>query len=285
MKAIRILFALLIVICLSGCTTSETNSDRAATGNISSDNLSVSDIKQKVEQPIVLYNGISLNETDRDAKVIDGSDVIKNKEMYLKYEREYYLYSDGTYIGRANGKIEGRGLDYYWQVVFPSEIGKKYEVAISNSYNPYPRRFEYIASDFPKEFDENSEVIREINKKYNVNSCVKEVCRVDLDGNGKDEFLILVVDYVNNFFTKCLVDSNYHIVSYLTVFNEKYEYFDELVKDCDVFSSGEIIDINNDGIMEIIVDLPCYEGLLFKIFTYNNGNFVGDYITNTSLKP
>ena len=58
-----------------------------------------------------------------------------------------------------------------------------------------------------------------------------------------------------------------------------------LIKSFNLQDSSEIIDINNDGIMEILMELPCYEGFVFRSFTYKNGAFSGDFITNSSLQP
>lgn len=274
--------AYILILCLilfiSGCNQSKTN-DTSKT--VLEDENKV----QQSEKPVALYYGISCNTSDQKDNLIKEEDASKKQQMYLKYEREYYLYSNNTFIQKSKGKIDERGLDYYWQVTFPGEVNNKYEVAISKSYNPYPRKSINSDSNFPEKFNSKSEIINEINSKFNVNSEVKELCSIDFDGDGKNEFLILVVDENNNFFAKCLVDSNYRIVSYLTVFKEAYKYFNELVMDCDIFNSGEIIDINNDDIMEIIVQLPSYEGLSFKVFTYKDGNFDGDYINNTTLKP
>ena len=142
-----------------------------------------------------------------------------------------------------------------------------------------------INSDFPVEFLSGGNVITEINNKFNVNSETKELCSTDLDGDGESEYIALVMDEKKDFFAKCLLDSNYNIISYLTVFNEKYKDFTSLVTGYNLLDSGEIIDINNDGIMEILVDLPIYEGFSYKVFTYKNGEFDGDFINKCSLKP
>jgi len=37
--------------------------------------------------------------------------------------------------------------------------------------------------------------------------------------------------------------------------------------------------------MEIIVEMPSYEGLYFKVFKYDKGSFDGDFVNQGSLKP
>ncbi len=63
------------------------------------------------------------------------------------------------------------------------------------------------------EFDDDGEVIQTINNQFDVNVNVSELNRVDLDGDGNEEFLAFVVDEDNNFFAKCLVNSDYKIIS------------------------------------------------------------------------
>lgn len=277
MKKIWFLLAIFLILSLGGCNvlSPDTNNKDPEKNNQTPQN----------EQPIVLYYGVSLDEIDQENNIIKETDPEKKEQLYSKYEREYYLYSNNSLVGKADGKLEERGFDYYWQVTFPDELNYEYEVAISDSYNPYPRKIVNTDSNFAEEFDANGKVLNEINNKFNVNSMVKELSRIDLDDDGKDEFLALAVDKNNYFFAKCLIDSDYQIVSYLTVFKEKHDDFDELVMNYDLFNSGEIFDMDNDGIMEVLVNLPSYEGLSFKAFKYKQGSFDGDFITETSIKP
>lgn len=263
--------SLCIALLISGCSLSETNEPAEPdSGN------------GEKQQLVALFHGIPLDVKDRDTNIFEEENNLK-EQMVSKYETDYYLYSNQQLIQESVGKIEQRGLDYYWQVNFPGEI--EYEVALSQSYDPYPREIENITSNLPKEFDDDGQVIQAINSQFNVNVNVRELNRVDLNGDGKGEFLALVIDKDYNFFAKCLVNPDYEIISYFTVFQEEYQFFDQLVHDYNLTNSGEIIDINNDDIMEIVVVLPTYEGFSFKVLTYKDGNFSGDQIINTTLKP
>lgn len=235
-------------------------------------------------EPIVLYYGITLEENDGYVDVIEGKDVSLNKKLYSKYETKYYLYSDGKYLGSAQGKIEGRGLDYCWEVNFPEKYNQA-EVAISEKFNTYPRQINYMTSDFPKEFSAGGKILNQIDNQFKVNSKIKELCYVDLDGDYKEEYLAWVEDERNNFFAKCLVNSKLEIIAYVTVFQTKVENFEEIAKACNLKDAGEIIDINNDGIMEILVELPSYEGFDYRVFTYKNGIFNGEFITKCIVTP
>lgn len=272
MKKLKMMALLLCAAFLiSGCSLFETNEPaKPDSGN------------GEKQQLVALFHGIPLDVEDRDTNIFE-EETNSKEQIVSKYEKEYYLYSNQQLIQESEGKIEQRGLDYYWQVVFPGNI--EHEVALSQSYDPYPRKIENITSNLPKEFDDDGQVIQAINSKFNVNVNVRELNRVDLDGDGQGEFLAFVVDKGHNFFAKCLVNSDYEIISYFTVFQEEYQVFDQLVQDYNLTNSGEIIDINNDEIMEMVVVLPTYEGFLFKVLTYKDGNFSGEQIINTTLKP
>lgn len=270
--------SLVVFTILSGC--SHQDKKELPSSNITTTNKS----PQVAEKLAVLYHGITIDSADEKFKFLEETDASKKQSLSSKYETEYSLYSNNNLLGTAKGKIEGRGFDYNWQVALTPE-NKDYEVAITKKYEAYPRKTVHINSGFPKEFNSDSKVISEINSKYKVNCEVKELCTVDVDGDGSNEYLALVADEKNDFFAKCLVDSKYKIISYLTVFKEKNDNFNEVLKEYNLLDSDEIIDINNDGVMEIIVSLPAYEVFLFKVFTYKNGNFDGDFTTVCSLKP
>jgi hypothetical protein len=55
------------------------------------------------------------------------------------YDIEYYLYADGQYLGRVQGKLEAIGYYAFWEVNFP-DTDYYEEVAISQPYNPYPEK-------------------------------------------------------------------------------------------------------------------------------------------------
>ncbi len=277
---------MITVISLSGCNINSTTENLNSTSTSFQENIVTVEKKQDVEQPIILYNGITLDTIDKDIDIdiVKEKDAFQKQRLFAKYEREYYLYSNNTFLEKTIGKIEERGLDYYWQVSFDTKRTDD-EVAISQSYNPYPRKIANINSNFPIEFDSNGKVLSEINNKFDVNSKIKELSCIDLDGNGENEYIALFLDAKNNFFAKCLLNSKHNIIAYLTVFKEKCDDFDAVIERYNLLNSGEIIDINNDSVMEIIVTLPSYEGFLFKVFSYKNGDFDGDFVTKCSLQP
>lgn len=285
MKKIIFLFLILAIsiISFSGCNSNTNNQNKENKDN-SSENNAASQTNKNINQPlVVLFCGISLDEKDMRIPVFDKKfDAEKIQEIYNKYEREYYLYSDGALIGQSNGKIEERGLDYSWDISFGQEFDNKVEVAISKQFNPYPRQITNISSDFNKEFEIDGKVFKAVNNQFNVSATIREITKVDIDGEGKDEYIALAVDEQSYFFAKCLIDSDFNVVAYLTVFKGKPQFadFDRILK---YKYPCEIIDIDNDGVMEILLSLPTYEGFEYRIFKYKNRVFDGPFITRASV--
>jgi hypothetical protein len=234
------------------------------------------------EKPIVLYHGITLDDADRRIEIRTNENEDEVNYIMKKYSREYYLYSNQQFLGKENGIAEIRGYDYYWEVNFQNL--DNFEVAISQPYNPYPRKVTDIYSEFALEPGNFCTVISEVNNRFGVTCEITELLSVDLDGNGNDEYFIMLCDRESHFFAKCLLNPKYKIISYLTVVHEEDEEYDYTIEEFRMQNSSEIIDIDNDGIMEIIMQIPSYEGLLFEVFKYNNGNFDGKFITEASFQ-
>lgn len=283
MKKTIILFLVLAIsiISLSGC-----NANNQSNKSDTESNDTIKTNPNTNDKLVVLFRGITLDEKDTKVNILNKeTDSSKKQELYSKYEREYYLYSNGAFLGKANGKIEGRGLDYYWNVIISPD--QQYEVALSKQYNPYPRQMTLINSNFPKEFNIDGKVFKSVNNQFNVSATIRELYKVDIDGDNKDEYIALAVDEQSYFFAKCLIDSDLNVAAYLTVFKGKPKYgdFQDLLKNYNLKDSGEIIDINNDGVMELLLRLPSYEGFNFKVFTYKNKVFDGAFITKASIDP
>ncbi len=289
MKLSKAYLAIIILLCgiwLCGCgDSSETTTDDTA---VEQTKQSADDSQKESNPPIAIYRGLALDIDDRNVDVEgvdEGVDESTREKFHEKYNREYYLYSDGTFLGKAQGKMEAIGYYAYWQITFPDTYNNE-EVAISHDYDPYPRENTYTNADFPKEFNIGGTVLAQVDKQFSVNAQTKELSSVDLDGDGKNEYLALLLDKGSNFFAKCLVGSDFKVIAFITAFKEESDYFDNLISHYTLQDSGEIIDVNNDGIMEILVELPHYELFTIKLFTYKNGTFSGgDFITMTSIQP
>lgn len=208
-------------------------------------------------------------------------------DKFARYEIEYNLYADRKKAGKAKGKLVSDGYDGGWLVEFDSKaVPDKCNIAVSLGYNPYPREEKLELIDSDKKL---GHAFVNANKQFKVISSIQEVTRIDIDGDQKSEYIVLVVDPKSNFAARCLMTSNMETVSYLKVFHEKVgtseKDFLKFVEDEMSKDSEEIADINNDGIMEIIENMPVYEESLVNIYTFNNGKFDGSFINMCSLKP
>lgn len=234
---------------------------------------------QNLEKPIVLYRGITLDDADRQVEIVTSKNEAEKNKIVKKYSKEYYLYSNQEFLGKENGTVCVRGSNDYWEVNFQNP--HNFEVAISQPYNPYPRKvtFNYSAS----EFKYSNTVTSEINNKYRVNCQIEGLFSVDLDGDGNEEHLITLFDRKKYFIATCLVYSKPKKTSCLMIYEESIIVRDLLLEDYDSLVSNEIIDVDNDGIMEILIQMP-NGGVDFEVYKYRNGKFDGDYTAKATLK-
>lgn len=128
-------------------------------------------------------------------------------------------------------------------VIFDREYAV--EVAVSKDYNPYPRPIIFSTIGYPIELCEGGAALSEINSLYSVNCITYELCTSDLDGDGQNEYIALVADKEKKFAAKCLFNSEFSVISYLTVITEESD-IDECINFLNLNESGEIIDVNND---------------------------------------
>ena len=265
----RLYLALTILLILAGCSTQTPKSDL-----------------------IVLYYGIPIGTTYEGVDTT-GLNAEQIQQLKEKYNISYYLYNDGEFSAAAVGDLQEYTYENHWIVRFgnidePEEY--KHQIAISQDYNPYPRTPVITADGFAQEFLSGSAISNQITAKFEVYAKITELCTIDLEGNGTNEYIALFVDEDNNFFARCLINSSYEIVSYLTCFQDPFDNpavleSDRLIYSYNLDKYHEIADINNDGLMEILTYIPQYEGSMFKISAYDNGEFDGDFITWCSLVP
>ena len=208
--------------------------------------------------------------------IIRDEDPTIRKRLEEKYERIYHLYADGEYLGSVMGEIYEENT---WGVDTPDIKNKedKGEVAISRKFDPYPRKPLYMKTGFPAALEPGGKVILSVNQRFNVSVSTREICIIDLDGDSIDEYIAYVVDTDNYFMAVLLINSEYNIVSYLSVLMEEFDSFSDFVVET-IDSDMEIIDIDNDGVMEILVIHPLYNDFAYRLFSYKNGIFYGKYL-------
>lgn len=223
-------------------------------------NIDASSIKFLNEDLIVLYNGLVLKTDKMEVKELQYIDNTNDEKD--NYVITYYNYENFAFKDSKLGILSSQIFDGAVQV---ENVGK---IAISESYSAIPREVKVVNS-IPT-------VVVENNSKINEYDTSKTII-VDLDGNSTDEYIIILANKATGYSKIMLVDSKGNKIADLayiekskweTATNEEY-YLS--------ISNIEIIDVDNDGIMEILIELPKQDGTLPKIslLKYKNGELQG----------
>ncbi len=124
-----------------------------------------------------------------------------------------------------------------------------------------------------------------------------DIDSIDLDNDGKEE---KVVCYTVSYTEGQIGDGEPQAFSGIILFDSNYKKIADLATLDDGFWGGikeehqkiffsldetEYIDIDNDNIMEIILNVPTYEGLRISIFKYSNGIIEGKTDLKASVMP
>lgn len=216
-------------------------------------------------QDFVLYNGMEIS---RMPGVQDISEMEINEENNKKYNIKYYNYENNEYFGETKGEF---GEEVYEGF---SVVTNVKTIATSEFYDAVPRKSTLIEK-MPEELK---------NKGQAPDADIEEI---DLDGDGKNEYILLYkVDIEGNengaepqaFSGVMLFDNNYEkLADLVTLKNGFWGNIKE--EDKKVFLSFddiEYIDIDCDGIMEIVIKIPTYEETKISIVKYSNGEIQGE---------
>lgn len=225
--------------------------------------------KVQNEDIVVLYNGLLLDgkETKRtELKYIDSTNTEKDK-----YVITYYNYENFSFIDAKLGSISTQVFDGLLKI---DGVGK---VAISESYEAIPRNVQ-VVNAIPANILEN-------NGKLNDFDSVKVII-ADFDGNGTDEYLLVLANKNTGYSKISFVDSlgaNFTDLAYIEKSKwgraSEQGYYLSL-------NNVEVIDVDNDGNMEILIEIPKYEGEPdVSILEYRNGELTGDKNIEVSLLP
>lgn len=242
---------------ITDSNTSVINTVDASNKNIMNENL------------IVLYNGLILDTTKMEKKeleYIDNSDIYKDKYVI-------------TYYNYENFSLKNSSLGILSQPIYEGKLGidNVSKIAISEDYNAIPRDIK-VVNAIP-------EIIS--NKNTNLeNFDSTKVIITDLDGNGTEEYILILANKITGYSKIMLVDATGVKVSDLAYIEKNQwetmtteEYYLSL-------NNVEIIDIDNDGTMEILIELPTYEGTpAVSLLKYKNGNLEGNKNIECSLLP
>ncbi|MBO5397791.1 MAG: hypothetical protein J6A36_02505 [Clostridia bacterium] len=221
------------------------------------------------ENLIVLYNGLILDTTamkKTELKYIDNSDQYKDK-----YVITYYNYES---FGFKESKLGTISTQIYDGLVKIENVGK---IAISESYEAIPREIK-VVNAIPTIVSDKNPKIGDFDSK--------KAIITDLDGNGTEEYVLILANKTTGYSKIVLLDSSGTKVADLA-YIEKSKWESVTTEEYHLsLSNVEIIDIDNDGIMEILIELPRYEGdPSISLLKYKNGELQGDTNIECSLLP
>lgn len=244
------------------------SSDGAAT-NTTVNSTDANSRKVMNEELIVLYNGLILDTTKMDQvelKYIDNSSLDKDKYVITYYNYENFGFVDST-LGKLSNPI-------YDNLVKIENISR---IAISEEYNAIPKDIKVI-NTLPT-------VILDNNSKLTEYDLAKTII-ADLDMNGTDEYITILANKTTGYSKISLYDSTGKSIADLAYIEKskwnqdtKSEYYLSL-------DNVNIIDIDSDGTMEILIEIPSYEGEpSVSILKYKNNELKGKTNIECSLLP
>ena len=226
-------------------------------------------IKEESKEKIILYKGLDFS----DGKNLN--DITYNEANKKKYEIEYFNYENGEKLEKSKGNL----VETYEGISAVENVKK---IAISVEYDAIPRRYTTIEG-LPKEL-------------YELADCNKvEIQSVDLDGDGKKEYIVASNSYASpedydtdtytNYSDISLYDNKFKKIATLIKAKDQYREVDGKITS-EFFCSlddVEYIDIDDDGIMEVLVDLNYWENIGVNSYKYKDGKITGE--TECEINP
>ena len=219
-----------------------------------------------IDAYFILYEG---REIENKIGVQNISDMKINAYTNKKYNTTYYNYENGKYIGEKVGTFGEETTEGNSCVENVSKI------AISENINALPRNYTEV-KELPKELQDMADY-----SSVNIN-------KIDLGGDGQDEYIVCyTVDYKKGEIGDgepqassgiMLFDHNYKKIADLA--NLQNGFYGNIKEENNkVFLSlndVEYLDLDDDGIMEILIKIPSYEGNKLSILKYNKGKIEGN---------
>ena len=243
---------------------------------------SLSNKSQNVSNEVKDTQSVENKKDNKNAVLIyeDGDalykDDLKKVEFYPSEEVAREISARGEYYLYDNFKSKGKSKITYAK---SKDFDKAYRFNLKDSdialYSDYdyeivPREIKLLKT-LPKELTENNPKLKEY-KEVEVVSC-------DLDNDSKLEYVVAANNGDNHPSKIYLAGNDYKIIDKLIEINpDKKE-----IKDYDHYEIDDvyILDIDNDGIMEIVIEKFGYEGASsLEFYKYKDGKIEG----NTKLK-
>ena len=232
-------------------------------------------VKTENNKNIVLYNGMEIL---TKAGIQDISDMKNTEDNKNKFNTKYYNYENGKYLNESIGTFGDETYEGY------SVVSNVKRIAMTKKYTAIPREYVTI-NKLPNELADMSDY-----SSVNIDE-------IDLDGDGLKEHIVC---YTFNASADDYEDGEIQASSGIMLFDNNYKKIADLVtldqgfwgniktENNKMFLSLkdiEYIDINEDGIMEIIIKVPSYSGTKISILEYKNKILNGEKNIKASLLP
>lgn len=242
----------------------------ATTNQTSTGNTTIVDSADKKlmnESLVVLYNGLILDTSKMDEVTLQYID--SNSEQSDKYVITYYSYENYSKKDSSLGILSSEAYDGLSKI---DNVGK---VAISEDYNAIPRPIK-VVNTVPT-------IISDNNSKLADYDSIKTLI-VDLDGNQTEEYLLILANKTTGFSKITAFDSKGVKIADLASIEKSKWKQDSTTEYYLSISNIEIIDVDNDGIMEIVLEIPHATGNpTISLLKYNNGELSGKTNIECSL--
>ena len=264
----KVVIALIIIVVIIGIAFSICILKNSSNENNGADKNNTA-IKEESKEKIILYKGLDFS----DGKNLN--DITYNEANKKKYEIEYFNYENGEKLEKSKGNLveNNEGI---------SAVENVKKIAISVEYDAIPREYTTIEG-LPKEL-------------YELADCNKvEIQSVDLDGDGKKEYIVASNSHASPEDYDTDTYTNYSDIS---LYDNKFKKIATLVKAKDQFrevegkitseffcslNDVEYIDVDNDGVMEVLVDLNYWENIGVNSYKYKDGKITGE--TECEINP
>ena len=240
--------------------STNTNSSNTSSGNTTISTSDADSRKVLNEEIIVLYDGLVLNVSEMkvvDLQYIDNSSTEKENYVITYYNYENFGFSDSSL-----GILSSQVLDGLVKI---DNVGK---VSISESYDAIPRDIQVINSIPAVVLDNNSDFANYDTRKTIIS---------DLDGNGTNEYIVILSSTTTGESKIVLVESTGFIKATIATMNKAG--WENVSTDGYYlsYSNIEILDVDNDGIMEILFEVPTTSSIPTQVslLKYNNGDLTG----------
>ena len=211
------------------------------------------------ESLVVLYNGLILDTSKMDEVTLQYID--SKKDESDKYIITYYSYENYSFKESKLGVFSSQLFDGLVKI---DSVGK---VAISEDYNAIPRDVK-VVNTIPT-------IVSENNPKVSDYDSIKTLI-VDLDGNGAEEYILVLANKKTGYSKITLIDSKGTKVADLASIEKSKWKKDSNAEYYLSISNIETVDVDNDGIMEIVLEIPHATGEpTVSLLKYNNGIITG----------